>query len=165
MLKFKNGEIDLLISTTVLEVGIDVPNVTCMIIENAERFGLSQLHQLRGRIGRGVEASLCILVSEASSPEASHRIAAMVHFSDGFRISEEDLKIRGPGEFFGRRQHGLSELRIGDPLIQMHLLKAARDAAIKLLNNDPELSQRQNVLLKDKLLRRFPEYEKLMTSV
>ena len=165
MLKFKNGEIDLLVSTTVLEVGIDVPNVTCIIIENAERFGLSQLHQLRGRIGRGIEASVCVLISEASSPEASLRMAAMVRFSDGFRISEEDLKIRGPGEFFGRRQHGLSELRIGDPLVQMHLLKAARDEAIKLLNNDPDLNQRQNVLLKDKLLKRFPEYEKLMASV
>ena len=164
MLKFKNGEIDLLVSTTVLEVGIDVPNVTCIIIENAERFGLSQLHQLRGRIGRGIEASVCVLISEASSPEASLRMAAMVRFSDGFRISEEDLKIRGPGEFFGRRQHGLSELRIGDPLVQMHLLKAARDEAIKLLNHDPELRERQNILLKNKLLKRFPEYEKLMAS-
>ena len=164
MLKFKEGKIDLLVSTTVLEVGIDIPNATCMIIENAERFGLSQLHQLRGRIGRGAEASVCILISEAGSPESSLRMAAMVRFSDGFRISEEDLKIRGPGEFFGRRQHGLSELRIGDPLAQMHLLKAARDEAIKLLNHDPDLRERQNILLKNKLLKRFPEYEKLMAS-
>ncbi|MGA2775412.1 MAG: ATP-dependent DNA helicase RecG [Candidatus Omnitrophota bacterium] len=165
MRKFINREIDLLVSTTVLEVGIDIPNATCMIIENTERFGLSQLHQLRGRIGRGAEASVCILVSGAASLEASSRIKAMVNFSDGFRIAEEDLKIRGPGEFFGSRQHGLSELRIGDPLLQMHLLKSARDEAIKLLNSDPDLSLRQNALLKERLLKRFPEYKKLMTSV
>ncbi|MFA5275903.1 MAG: ATP-dependent DNA helicase RecG [Candidatus Omnitrophota bacterium] len=155
MRKFKDGQIDLLVSTTVLEVGI----------ENAERFGLSQLHQLRGRIGRGSEASVCILVSAAASSEAASRIKAMVNSSDGFRIAEEDLKIRGPGEFFGSRQHGLSELRIGDPLLQMRLLKSARDEAIKLLDSDPDLSLRQNALLKEKLLIRFPGYEKLIEAV
>ncbi len=162
MFKFKKGELDLLIATTILEVGIDIPNATCMIIESAERFGLSQLHQLRGRIGRGMLQSFCILISDAQTQEAKARLAAMVATSDGFRISEEDLKIRGPGEFFGSRQHGLAELKIANPLIQMQLLKGARREAIKLLGQDPRLQERPHQLLKEKLLQRFPEYEKLM---
>ena len=141
-----------------LEVGIDIPNATCMIIEHAERFGLSQLHQLRGRIGRSEYESFCILVSSAKTP----RLEALVRYNDGFRIAEEDLKIRGPGEFFGNRQHGLTELKIGNPLTQMQLLKRAREEAIKLVNLDPRLEMKQNIGLKDKLLQRFPEYEKLM---
>ncbi len=162
MLKFKNKELDILVATTVLEVGIDIPNATCMLIEHAERFGLSQLHQLRGRIGRGREESFCILISDARTPEASARLKAMIQYNDGFRIAEEDLKIRGPGEFFGARQHGLTELKIANPLTQMQLLKRARDEAIRLLNSDPRLEARPNSLLKEKLLQRFPEYEKLM---
>ena len=162
MLKFKNKELDLLISTTILEVGIDITNATCMIIDFAERFGLSQLHQLRGRIGRGKLQSFCILISNALSQEASARLQAMVASSDGFRISEEDLKIRGPGEFFGIRQHGLAELKIANPLTQMQLLKAAREEAIVLLKQDSRLEERPHQLLKLKLLQRFPEYEKLM---
>ena len=162
MLKFRNRELDLLVSTTVLEVGIDVPNATCMVIEHAERFGLSQLHQLRGRVGRGGKKSSCILISSAQTEEAGARLGAMVKYSDGFRIAEEDLKIRGPGEFFGRRQHGLTELKIANPLTQMQLLKKARDEAIKLLYWDSKLEARQNLFLKEKLLQRFPEYEKLM---
>jgi hypothetical protein len=162
MLKFKNKELDILVSTTVLEVGIDIPNATCMIVEHAQRFGLAQLHQLRGRVGRGVAESFCILISDAESQEAKARIDAMVKYNDGFRIAEEDLKIRGPGEFFGERQHGLAELKIANPLTQMQLLKKAREEAIKLTNIDPRLETRQNVLLKEKLLQRFPEYEKLM---
>ncbi|MDD4953685.1 MAG: ATP-dependent DNA helicase RecG [Candidatus Omnitrophica bacterium] len=162
MLKFKEGKIDLLVSTTVLEVGIDIANATCMIIESAERFGLSQLHQLRGRVGRGREESFCILVSDAESSKAGGRLEAMVKYHDGFRIAEEDLKIRGPGEFFGRRQHGLTELRIGNPLTQMQLLKKAREDAIRLIASDRGLGARQNLLLKKKLLQKFPEYEKLM---
>ena len=162
MVKFRNKELDLLIATTILEVGIDIPNATCMIIESAQRFGLSQLHQLRGRIGRGKFQSFCILISDGQSQEAKARLAAMVASSDGFRIAEEDLKIRGPGEFFGSRQHGLTELKIGDPLTQMQLLKVARQEAIKLLAEDPRMQERQHQLLKEKLLKRFPEYEKLM---
>ena len=162
MLKFKNKQLDLLIATTILEVGIDIPNATCMIIESAERFGLSQLHQLRGRIGRGKLQSFCILISDGQTPEAKARLDAMVASSDGFRISEEDLKIRGPGEFFGNRQHGLTELKIANPLTQMQLLKSAREEAINLLNQDPRLTERPHQLLKEKLLKRFPEYEKLM---
>ncbi|PIQ91037.1 MAG: ATP-dependent DNA helicase RecG [Candidatus Omnitrophica bacterium CG11_big_fil_rev_8_21_14_0_20_41_12] len=162
MLKFKNKELDLLVSTTILEVGIDIANATCMIIESAERFGLSQLHQLRGRIGRGKFASTCLLISDCPSSEAEARMKAMVDSNDGFRISEEDLKIRGPGEFFGRRQHGLAELKIANPLTQMQLLKAAREEAINLLKQDSGLKERAHQPLKEKLLQRFPEYEKLM---
>ena len=162
MSKFKNQKLDLLISTTILEVGIDIANATCMIIESAERFGLSQLHQLRGRIGRGEFASACLLISDCPNPESASRIKAMVDSNDGFRISEEDLKIRGPGEFFGQRQHGLAELKIANPLTQMQLLKAAREEAINLLKQDTRLEERAHQLLKEKLLQRFPEYEKLM---
>lgn len=155
MLKFKRRELDLLISTTVLEVGIDISNATCMIIEHAERFGLAQLHQLRGRVGRGEDESICVLLSDAYTQEAKSRIAAMVKHNDGFRIAEEDLKIRGPGEFFGKRQHGLAELRIANPLTQMQLLKRAREEAVKLLGSDRNLQARPNALLKDKLSQRF----------
>lgn len=161
MLKFKNKAIDVLISTTILEVGIDIPNATCIIIEHAERFGLAQLHQLRGRVGRGKVQSYCLLISDAQTEEARWRIESMVKYNDGFRIAEQDLKIRGPGEFFGSRQHGLSELKIGNPLAQMRLLKKARDEAIRVITRDAYLEQRQNRLLKEKLLQRFPEYEKL----
>jgi len=162
MQRFKNKELDLLISTTILEVGIDIPTATCMIIEHAERFGLSQLHQLRGRVGRGSSKSMCILISDSTTEEASARLNAMVKYHDGFKIAEEDLKIRGPGEFFGREQHGLSELKIGNPLTQLHLLKKAREEAINLLNADSQLQAKQNVLLKERLLQRFPEYEQLI---
>jgi ATP-dependent DNA helicase RecG len=162
MLKFRNKKIDILVATTILEVGIDVVNATCMIIENAQRFGLSQLHQLRGRVGRGKVESLCILITDAESQEAKSRVDAMVKYNNGFRIAEEDLKIRGPGEFFGKRQHGLTELKIANPLTQMQLLKKAREEAIKLISNDPQLVARPNILLKEKLLQRFPEYEKLI---
>lgn len=162
MLKFKNRELDILVSTTVLEVGIDIPNATCILIEHAQRFGLSQLHQLRGRVGRGSQESICILLSETETEQAKARLQAMVMYSDGFRIAEEDLKIRGPGEFFGRRQSGLTELKIANPLTQMQLLKRAREEAIKLVACDQGLELRQDQLLKEKLLQRFPEYEKLM---
>jgi ATP-dependent DNA helicase RecG len=162
MLKFKNKQLDLLVATTILEVGIDIPNATCMIIASAERFGLSQLHQLRGRIGRGKLQSCCILISDGQNEESKARLSVMASSNDGFHIAEEDLKIRGPGEFFGSRQHGLAELKIANPLMQMQLLKAAREEAIGLLNQDSRLEERPHQLLKVKLLQRFPEYEKLM---
>lgn len=164
MAQFKAGKIKILVATTVLEVGIDVPGASVMAVEQAERFGLSQLHQLRGRIGRGPYESCCILVSDAATLEAQARLSALVKYSDGFRIAEEDLKIRGPGEFFGRRQHGLSELRIGNPLTQMQLLKRAREEAIKLISRDPRFEDRQNVLLKERMLQRFPEYDSLIAA-
>jgi len=162
MSEFKSGKIDVLISTTVLEVGIDIPNATCMIIEHAQRFGLSQLHQLRGRVGRGKDGSICVLISDAQTDEARFRLNAMVKYNDGFKIAEEDLKIRGPGEFFGREQHGLSELKIANPLTQMQLLKKAREEAIKLLSLDERLEARQNAFLREKLLARFPGYERFL---
>ena len=162
MRQFKEGSLDALVATTVLEVGIDIPSATCMLIEHAERFGLSQLHQLRGRVGRGPHASSCILVADAKTEESVARMKVMVAYADGFRIAEEDLKIRGPGEFFGRRQHGLSELRIGNPLTQMQLLKNAREEALKVIAQDPHLQQRPHAALKEKLLQQFPEYERVV---
>jgi ATP-dependent DNA helicase RecG len=133
-----------------------------MVISHAERFGLSQLHQLRGRIGRGREQSFCVLISDAQTEEARARLNAMVASCDGFRISEEDLKIRGPGEFFGKRQHGLTELKIANPLTQLQLLKRAREEALGVISRDPGFSLKENRLLKESLLRRFPEYENFM---
>ncbi len=162
MSKFKEKKLDLLVATTVLEVGIDIPNATCMIIEEAERFGLAQLHQLRGRVGRGGLESFCVLVSDNSRPEANARLESLVKYSDGFRIAEEDLKLRGPGEFFGRRQHGLAELRIANPLTQMQLLKRSREEAVNLVKNDSRLELKANVPLREELLKRFPEYDRLI---
>ncbi|MCX5697342.1 MAG: ATP-dependent DNA helicase RecG [Candidatus Omnitrophica bacterium] len=162
MQKFLQKKLDVLVATTVLEVGIDIQNATCMIVENAQRFGLAQLHQLRGRVGRGTQESYCIMISSEEAEVPAARLEAMVRYSDGFRIAEEDLKIRGPGEFFGRRQHGLSEFKIANPLTQMQLLKLAREEAIRLIGTDPLLQLRQNTLLKERLLRQFPEYERLM---
>ncbi|MCK9431138.1 MAG: ATP-dependent DNA helicase RecG [Candidatus Omnitrophica bacterium] len=162
MLKFRNKELDLLVSTTILEVGIDIPNATCMIVAHAERFGLSQLHQLRGRIGRGSLQSFCVLISDAQTDEAKARLRAMVLSSDGFRISEEDLRIRGPGEFFGQRQHGLTELKIANPLTQLQLLKKAREEALRLISEDNNLTLHQHIQLKERLFQRFPEYESFM---
>lgn len=164
MLEYKNRDLDILVCTTILEVGIDIPSATCMIIEYAERFGLSQLHQLRGRVGRGGQESFCLLISDIKTDEAKARIRAMIKYTDGFRIAQEDLKLRGPGEFFGSRQHGLSDLKIANPLKQMQSLKRAREEAIRMISGDPLLQMRQNQLLKEKLLQRFPCYEELMTS-
>lgn len=161
---FCSNKLDVLVSTTILEVGIDVPNATVMAVENAERFGLAQLHQLRGRVGRGVHPSVCVLISDAASEDALARLAAMERYSDGFRIAEEDLKIRGPGEFFGSRQHGLSQLKIADPLAQMQLLRAARSEALRITSADPFLSGVENREVKEEMVRRFPEYEKAMLT-
>ncbi len=162
MAVFKRKELDILVATTVLEVGIDIPTATCMVVVHAERFGLSQLHQLRGRVGRGQRDSFCVLLAESRTEESQARMQAMVKYGDGFRIAEEDLKIRGPGEFFGARQHGLSDLRIANPVTQMHLLKQSREEAVRLIEADPCLEARQNQPLKQKLLQRFPEYEKFV---
>ena len=136
MQAFYRGELDVLVSTTVVEVGVNVPNATVMVIENAERFGLSQLHQLRGRIGRGSEQSTCILVSDSDS----NRLKIMTQTSDGFEISRQDLKLRGPGEFFGTRQSGLVRFRIADLMDDMDTLLAARDAAAEILSTDHGLT-------------------------
>ncbi len=144
MARFAAGETDVLVSTTVIEVGVDVPNAALMIVENAERFGLSQLHQLRGRVGRGGHKSYCVLVSDAKNPESQERLAAMTHIYDGFKIAEEDLRLRGPGDFFGARQHGLPELHIADLGADMDVLKSAQSAALELLEADPNLARAEN---------------------
>ncbi len=140
MMRFRAREIQVLVATTVIEVGIDVPNATVMLIDNAERFGLSQLHQLRGRIGRGTEPSHCLLMSDATTEDAEERLKAMAQTSNGFEIAEMDLKLRGPGEFFGTRQHGLPQLKLADISKEFELLQIARDDAVELLTQDPNLS-------------------------
>jgi ATP-dependent DNA helicase RecG len=134
---FKHGRIKILVSTTVIEVGVDVPNATVMIIEQAERFGLAQLHQLRGRVGRGAEQSYCILVTERVNDAARERIRTMVDTNDGFQIAEMDLKLRGPGEFFGTRQSGLPSLRVANILRDQEILEVARDHAQEFMERPP----------------------------
>ena len=135
MNKFINGNINILVSTTVIEVGVNVPNSTIMMIENAERFGLSQLHQLRGRVGRGEYKSYCILVSNAGGEDARRRLRALCSTNDGFKIADEDLKLRGPGDFFGSRQHGLPELKIADLAENVGILQDAQNAAKEIMND------------------------------
>ena len=151
MASFADGNIHVLVATTVIEVGVNVPNAVIMLVENMERFGLAQLHQLRGRVGRGSEQSYCILVSEAKTAVAKRRMKAMEKSSDGFVISELDLKLRGPGEFFGTRQHGLPELKIANIYKDMELLKEAQQAASSLLREDAWLTMPKHALLKLKL--------------
>jgi ATP-dependent DNA helicase RecG len=141
MAAFRAGEIDVLVSTTVIEVGIDVPNATVMVIEDADRFGLSQLHQLRGRVGRGEHPGTCLLVADPGTDEAGARLAALVSTTDGFRLAEEDLRIRGQGTVFGTRQSGMKDLKIADILKDFDVLVAARRDAFQLVANDPELRE------------------------
>ena len=157
MAAFARGETHILVSTTVVEVGVDVANATLMIVENADRYGLSQLHQLRGRVGRGEHQSWCVLVSDNRSPETRARLKVLVDTADGFRIAEEDLKLRGPGDFFGRRQHGLPALRMADLNTDTRVLKEARDAAAALLSADPDLSRPEHRPLLEKVRRLFQE--------
>ncbi len=155
MEEFSKGNIDVLVSTTVIEVGINVPNATLMIIENAERFGLSALHQLRGRVGRGGEKSYCVLVSDAKNKVAKERLSIMCKTNDGFLISEKDLTLRGPGDFFGTRQHGLPEMKIANLYKDIDILKEVQATAIELYNNDNDLKNVENSLLKAKILDIF----------
>ncbi|MCF8230949.1 MAG: ATP-dependent DNA helicase RecG [Bacteroidales bacterium] len=148
MQRFVDGKTQIMVSTTVIEVGVDVPNASVMVIENAERFGLSQLHQLRGRVGRGAEQSYCILVTkEKHSSEASRRIKTMVQTTDGFRIAKADLEIRGPGEMDGTRQSGIADLKIADLSTDGELIALARKIAEKILHEDPSLAKPQNQVL------------------
>ena len=139
MSAFVRGETDILVSTTVVEVGVDVPNAVIILIENAERYGLSQLHQLRGRVGRGKYASACILISDAQNEEAVRRLSVMCRTQSGFEIADEDLKLRGPGDFFGNRQHGLPELHVADMNADMNVLRYAQREAAALIREDPAL--------------------------
>jgi ATP-dependent DNA helicase RecG len=155
MADFVSGETDVLVSTTVVEVGVDVPNAALMVVENAERFGLSQLHQLRGRVGRGEHKSWCILVSDAESDEVRARLDILCKTNDGFKVAEEDLRLRGPGDFFGSRQSGLPEMHVADLGADTQILQRAQQAALVLLEDDPELAQPENEALRQQVERLF----------
>lgn len=154
---FLSGEIQILVSTTVVEVGVNVPNATIMMIENAERFGLAQLHQLRGRVGRGSFKSYCILITDSKSKITMERIKIMKKTNNGFEISETDLKLRGPGEFFGTRQHGLPDFKIANLYKDMSILKKAQEASLELLKKDPNLEEKEHKILKEKINTLFHE--------
>ena len=149
MEKFKNGEIDVLVSTTVIEVGVDVPNASLMIIENSERFGLAQLHQLRGRVGRGEYESFCILKYESSNDIVRQRLELMVKSDDGFKIAEKDLELRGSGDVFGTKQHGLPEFKIANIYKDIECLKEVQVAVSEIFADDPNLSKEENLLLRN----------------
>jgi ATP-dependent DNA helicase RecG len=155
MARFYSGEIQLLISTVVIEVGVDVPNATVMIIENAERFGLSQLHQLRGRIGRGDKESTCVLLSDAQNEEALERFNVLCDTNDGFVIAQKDLELRGPGDFFGNRQHGLPDMHIANLMTDTRILYEAQERAKEICSKDPALESEENALLKKEVERLF----------
>ena len=154
MSEFSSGNIDILISTTVIEVGVNVPNATIMFIENAERFGLSQLHQLRGRVGRGKKKSYCIMVSDNQSEITRQRLTVMCKTNDGFKIADEDLRIRGPGDFFGSRQHGLPELKVAS-MSSMEILERTQEAAEIILHDDPQLEKKEHRGLRFETQRLF----------
>lgn len=158
MAGFQDGTVQLLVSTTVVEVGVDVPNAVIMMVENAERFGLSQLHQLRGRVGRGKEQSYCILLSDSTSPETLDRLKTMCRTNDGFAIAEYDLRTRGPGNFLGQQQHGLPQLRIADLATDVEVVAEAQRAANRVLADDPALQKPEHAALRAAV-------ERLMDSV
>lgn len=157
MQEFKEGNIDILISTTVIEVGVNVPNASIMVVENAERFGLAQLHQLRGRVGRGEYKSYCILKYDSKSDVVRQRMKTMQETNDGFVIAEKDLELRGSGEFFGTRQHGLPELKIANLFEDMPTLKMVQSLAIKIEQEDPKLELEKNKPLKELVGKKFTD--------
>jgi ATP-dependent DNA helicase RecG len=156
MRRFKEGEIHVLVSTTVVEVGVNVPNATVMVIENADRFGLAQLHQLRGRVGRGEHKSYCILISEASSQEAKERMKIMAQTNDGFIIAEKDMELRGTGEFFGTRQHGLPELKMANILRDMDILKQTNELAKEIIQSG-KINEKEYELLRAEVNKKFSQ--------
>lgn len=159
MRRFKNNEISVLVSTTVIEVGVDVPNATVMLVENAERFGLSQLHQLRGRVGRGETKSYCILVSDCSTDNCRQRMKIMTESNDGFVISQKDLELRGSGQFFGTRQHGVPELKIANLFSDAHILQKAVDAANEIMQSESALSAPELANVKGRIESLFAEFD------
>ena len=155
MRRFYSGEIDLLVSTVVIEVGVDVPNATVMVIENAERFGLSQLHQLRGRIGRGTQESTCVLLSDAQNEEATERFEIMCKTTDGFEIARKDLELRGPGDFFGSRQHGLPDMRVANLMTDTRILYEAQKTAKEIINKEIPLTEDEFTVLENEVKKLF----------
>ena len=151
--RFAAGEIQILVSTTVIEVGINVPAATVMMVENAERFGLAQLHQLRGRVGRGKDQSYCIFMSGSRGKETKKRLEVLQQSNDGFYIAGEDLKLRGPGDLFGIRQSGILEFKLGDIFQDAKVIQRASEAAGRLLESDPELLAPKHRLLSERLER------------
>lgn len=162
MQKFKDGEIDILVSTTVIEVGVDVPNSSIMVIENAERFGLAQLHQLRGRVGRGEYKSYCILKYTSNSQETRERMETMVKTDNGMKVAEKDLELRGSGDFFGTAQHGLPEFKIANLFTDVEILKEVQVLAIEIINNDAKLENKENEKLKVLVDKRFTSKEEII---
>ena len=157
MQDFKDGKIQMIVSTTVIEVGVNVPNATLMVIENAERFGLATLHQLRGRVGRSSLESYCVLKAKNMGKETRERLGIMVKSNNGFEIAEKDLQIRGPGDFFGIRQHGLPEFKLANLLKDVKLLKLSNDAAKEVLDKDPKFELEENKVLKEELFTKYNE--------
>jgi len=155
MAEFRKGKIDVLVSTVVIEVGVDVPNATIMVIEGADRFGLAQLHQLRGRIGRGTAKSYCLLFAETDNEVAKSRLEVMTRCNDGFEIAEQDLRLRGPGELFSTRQHGLPDLKIANIIDDFDLLVMARRKAFELVSQDPMLTKAEHKNIRQALVTRF----------
>ncbi len=164
MKAFRAGQINILVSTTVIEVGVDVPNATCMVIEDADRFGLAQLHQLRGRVGRGDEQSFCVLICEGNSEDSIKRMQVMSSTSDGFTIAEEDLKLRGPGEFYGTRQSGMAGLKIADIFRDIPILELARKEAFDLIDKDPNLRHPAFKTLRKDLNKKYEELQLAVIS-
>ena len=157
MNRFKNGEIDILISTTVIEVGVDVPNASIMVIEDAQRFGLAQLHQLRGRVGRGEYKSYCVLKYNGNGQNTKERMKVMCETNDGFVISQKDLELRGSGDFFGTAQHGIPDFKISNLFTDMDILKLAQEAAISIVDKDRKLEKEENKLLKELVKDKFTD--------
>ena len=157
MARFKNGEIDILISTTVIEVGVDVPNSSIMVIEDAQRFGLAQLHQLRGRVGRGEYKSYCVLKYQGKGQNVKERMKVMCETNDGFVISQKDLELRGSGDFFGTMQHGIPDFKIANLFTDMEILKLTQEAAIKIVDKDPKLEKEENKLLNNLIKDKFTD--------
>jgi ATP-dependent DNA helicase RecG len=157
MERFRLRQIDALIATTVIEVGVDVPNATAMVVEQADRFGLAQLHQLRGRVGRGEKLSVCYLIADPKSPEAEARLRVMETISDGFALAEKDFEIRGPGEVLGLKQSGLPPFKVADLVRDRALLDMARRDAAEWIARSPTLSWPEEALIKRRLLKAFGE--------